>query len=451
MLKTGRTLAMTLAAWGCGLTTTCMAQTYSAGDVVTLPASAGGYDYSSGAFGDSGPAYGGVSAAGYQGMPANCPPQPGYGAACEPQPTCWWKRPLLISPGLLKPPRGAFFRTEYLLWEIEELGNVPLGADNFFANPAGVTRPFIAPDGTLDFAYVPRLDEIQFRDNSGLRLTYGIPLKNYGALEFSGWLLEQASDHYEFGTIRGEIPATFFLPTDPTASSLPPLLVDSTPGTSFLLDGQDFIRNHEEGLNLTYKSDMWGADAKYVVDSLSPPGEGLKLKPLFGLKYVGFQEGMYQTGTSQGIGEPAIISSITSNTSNTILGGTVGLRAELVHRWFIAGIQPAVTFAGNIAESRVASERFLDNNDPRSGDDSSDFEFSPVLDLNTYVRVCLSENLRLSVGYDAFWLSRVYRAAKIIDYEAVTENGVTRSDIRTKKQVDHVAVEGLSVGLEYIF
>src|SRR5690606_29762479 len=116
MLMTGRTLAMTLAAWSCGLATTCWAQGY-AGNVVTLTPEAGGFSYSWGAFGDSGPAYGGMPPAGFAG-PANCPPGTPYGpATCDPEPACWWKlRPLLISPRLLKPARGSFVRVEYLLW-----------------------------------------------------------------------------------------------------------------------------------------------------------------------------------------------------------------------------------------------------------------------------------------------------------------------------------------------
>ncbi len=440
---------------------------YGAGEVVTLPASASGYDYSSGAFGDNGATFAGAAPAGYAGGAAYCPPQPAYGPACEPEDTHWWKKHrLCVGPGLLKPPRGSFFRMEYLLWEIEEPGSVLLGADppkefsgvsdfDFDSSvdpnaifdtdfdPSNGFFQFDPNTGLFGFAYVPRLDEIQLRDNSGLRLTLGIPTYDYGTIELSGWMLEQASDHYRFFN-RAFIPAFGAgfggIPFNPATT----VKVDGVAGLSAL--------NYSEFLDVEYRSDLWGADAKYVVDSLSPPGEGLKFKPLFGVKYVGLQESMYQKGLFQPTFGESIASSINSDTSNTIFGGTIGLRTELVHRWFTLGLQPAVTFAGNVSQARVSTERFLDNADPRQEVTSDYFDFCPILDLNAYARICLSENLRLTVGYDAFWLARVYRAARVIDYNVSTDGGTTfRTDFQTQRRADHVAVEGLSLGLEYIF
>jgi hypothetical protein len=450
------------------MATTSMAQNYGAGDVVTLPAAASGYDYSASAFGDSGAAYGAAAPAGYDAGGAYCPPPTAYGPACEPQQTCWWKKhPLLISPRLLKPPRGAYFRTEYLLWEIEEPGSVLLGTDPAKELSGVVDRDFdtelysnslfdtdfdpsngyttIDQDtGLIGFSYVPRLDEIQLRDNSGIRLTMGIPTYDYGTIEMSAWLLGQASDHYRFA------PRAFIEPTGVTIPGIP-----FSPANIVKVDGNasDFLtRNHNQYLDVTYKSNMWGADLKYVVDSVSPPGEGFKLKPLFGLKYVDFDEGMYQLGRFQSASFGTLDSSITGDTHNAIFGGTVGLRTELVHRWFIAGLQPAVTFAGNASKVQVATARFLDPNEPRQQVSSEYFDFCPILDLNAYARICLTQNLRLTVGYDAFWLARVYRPARVIDYNVSTDGGTNlRTDFDTQKRADHVAVEGLSVGLEYIF
>jgi len=494
MLKTGRTLAMTLAAWGCGMATTCMAQSYGAGGVVTLPASASGYDYSSGAFGDNGAAFTGTAPAGYDAGGAYCPPQPGYGPACEPEPMPWWKKhSLCLSPRLLKPPRGAFFRTEYLLWEIEQPGSVLLGADppkelsgssdfldfgdnihpedpnRIFENDFDPADGFIAFDPvTFDpfdefgdfFKYTPRMDELQLRDNSGIRLTLGIPTYEYGTIELSGWMLEQATDNYRFAGREIFPPGLGILPIDPTDPDEDDFILVNSPGIPFTpatlinVDGanaQQIIRSYDV-LDVVYKSDLWGADAKFVVDALSPPGEGLKIKPIFGFKYVALNENMEQRGVSQPTVGATTISSINSSTANNIFGGTVGLRTELVHRWFVAGLQPAVTFAGNVSEARVATDRLLGNADPYREVESDYFDFSPILDLNAYARICLTDNLRVTVGYDAFWLARVYRPARVIDYNLSTDGGTTiRSDFGTRKRADHVAVEGLSLGLEYIF
>jgi hypothetical protein len=188
-----------------------------------------------------------------------------------------------------------------------------------------------------------------------------------------------------------------------------------------------------------------------VVDALTPPGEGLKLRPLFGFKYVGLQEAMHQKGQFD---SPfaSFATTIDSDTDNTLLGGTVGLRTELVHRWFTVGVEPAVTFAGNISEVTVVTERFLGPNDPRTETTSDYFDFSPILDLKAYTRVKLMENVNLHVGYDAFWLAHVYRPSRVIEYNVATDAaGGFVTDFDTKREDDHVAVEGLSVGLEFLF
>ena len=493
---TGRTLAWTLVAWSCGLATNSWAQGYAPGRDVILPPEAGGFSYSSGAFGDGGPGYGAVAPAGYGattpvGYGDHASGPPGYAAApyCPPEPekSGWWKkrRPLLIGPGLIKPPRGTFFRTEYLLWEIDEPGNELLGAipgetlDDFAdidfdqtAHPNDPNRIFddnfdpadgfftFDPLSGFDFNYVPRIEEIQMRDNSGLRLTLGIPTYEYGTFEFSGWMLEQGSDNYRFGPRELIPPSTVFVNLDDDAeveSSFPGPGVPFAPANLVNVNGENsglFRVIHSDFLDVTYKSDLWGADAKFVVDALAPEGEGLKFMPLFGFKYMGFQESMAQRGVSSpqfGFG-PTTIRNINSDTSNTILGGTVGLRTELVHRWFVVGVQPSVTFAGNIAQAGVSTERFLGNFDPYREEEADYFEFSPVLDLNAYLRVCLTENLHLTVGYDAFWLANIYRPARTIDYNITGDefNGF-QNDVGVKRVDDDLTIEGLSVGFEYVF
>lgn len=438
---------MVLAAMGCGLPSFCQAQSYGAAPVVTLPPEAGGFGgaYASPSFGDSDYA----APAGYG---AACPPQGGPPTDCPPQPASHWPwkcRPLFISPKLLEPPRGTYLRLEYLLWEIEKPGKERLGADRI-ADPT-LTQPFApATDNTTSdgfpllgggFGYAPIIDELQLRDNDGFRITAGVPLKNYGTLEASFWILEQASDHYEW------IPRELFpgIEFNPTTS----VTVDGVIGSDVANTGPFRVY---DTLEVDYESDMWGADARYVVDALSPPGEGLKFRPVFGFKYVGLQEAMHQKGQFESLATPPFSTTIDSDTDNTLLGGTVGLRTELDHRWFVLGIEPAVTFAGNIAQASVVTERFASPDEPRTEVDADYFTFSPILDLKTYARIKCSDNLSLHVGYDAFWLSRVFRPARVIDYNVATDaSGGLASDFKVREEDDHVAVEGLSVGAEFIF
>ena len=480
MVKTGRLLTTAFAVVSCTLTATCQAQGGSpAGEVVTLPANASGHSYTSGAFGDAGPAPGA----------AYCPP-PG-GGYCSPHAVVekpWWKKtPLFIHPGFIEPPRGAFVRLEYLLWEIEEPGGELIGAmppaeafgnpdqdfdegfyshalfdDNFdpadgFATAQVVRSPITdRPLNRVGFRYVPRMTELQLRDNSGLRGTIGIPTYEYGTIELSGWMLEQASDERRYMP-RAIVPQNdffAFFDLEETIEGFPvrPRGEAFFPSTSVSVnDGDEFLVIPYDHLDVAYRSDLWGADAKYVIDALAPDGEGFKIKPLIGFKYVGLQESMYQRGLIRNRTGRTNIASVNSSTDNTLLGGTIGIRGELVHRWFVLGVQPAVTFAGNIAEASVTSERLLGNQGPAHSVTSEYFDFAPILELNTYARIHLGDNCRFLVGYDAMWLSRVFRASRAIDYRVTREGRSIRSDVDTSNTSDHVAVEGLSLGLEYTF
>ena len=452
---TGRSLALTLAAWSCGLATPCLAQGYgsgpaygpaysSPGGVVTMPPEAGGYGYSMGAFGDD-PSMASVSPAGYSISGEYCPP------AEDPEP--WWKRRPRLDRRLLAPPRNSFVRLEYLLWEIEDPGSEYLGArfpsepglgrdldfdDDIFDTDFDPSQGFFVRDfetNTLGVVYVPRIDQISLRDNSGLRLTFGIPTYEYGTIELSGWVLEQASDHYEYGPKPDSF---FFFAPNPAIS------FNTEEHGRMLSVGFDQI-------DTVYTSDMFGADANFVIDSLSPPGEGFKLRPVVGVKYLSLQEYQSVNGHSDAPFSQGRDFSLTSDVTNNFIGGTIGLRTELVHRWFTVGLQPSATLGGNIAEGTVRTAPFFSVNDGAHNTESY-FSFAPILDLKAYARVCLTENLRLTVGYDAFWLAHAYRASDIIDYRIDTDGGTSlRSASRVKRQTDDVAVEGLSVGLEYVF
>jgi len=360
------------------------------------------------------------------------------------------RRLLFISPKLLQPPRGTYVRLEYLLWEIEKPGAEKLGADRI-SDPTQTQVPAPATDNTTSdgfsllgggFGYSPIIDELQLRDNDGFRITAGMPVTNYGTFEASFWLLEQGSDHFEYG-------ARDLIPGLPGFSPTTTVTVNGVIGND--VAGTGPIRVYDT-LEVDYESDLWGADARFVVDALSPPGEGFKLRPLFGFKYVGLQEAMHQKGQFESLTTPPFSTTIDSDTDNTILGGTVGLRTELNHRWFVVGVEPAVTFAGNIAQASVVTERFTGPDDPRNEVDADYFAFSPILDLKTYARIKCSDNLSLHVGYDAFWLSHVFRPARVIDYNIATDGaGNIASDFRAREEDDHVAVEGLSLGAEFIF
>lgn len=476
MVKTGRILTTALAVWSCGMAATCQAQTHGAGEVVTLPSSASGHSYATSAFGDVGPG---------QAPEAYCPP-PGE-AYCPPpgmeHKKRWWERqPLWISPGFLKPPRGATVQLEYLHWSVQDPGSGLLGAEpplGLNTNPDGdfdrgyysdalfdnnfdpsdgyvtsriVQNPIPGLPGTevLGFNYVPRMDELSLNDNNGMRLTFEIPTYDHGTIELSGWLLGQASDEHHFGP-KKFVPADAFEIIDPGGFPFPIFIngEDFYPTTTVNIDtGADFVSIPYDTLDVAYRSDLFGADFRYVVDALAPQGEGLKLRPTIGFKYVSVQESMYQHGEFQPQFGPLHVSNLNTDTTNNFLGPTLGLRAELEHRWFTVGVQPEVAFTGNIAEATATSNRFVHPDSPKRTNSSDYFDFAPILDIKTYARIKLSDHCRFTVGYDAMWLSRVFRASEVMDYR-ITED--ENSNINTKNATDHVTVDGLSLGLEFMF
>ena len=246
---------------------------------------------------DNGATFAGAAPAGYAGGAAYCPPQPAYGPASGPRARaggrstgcasargCSSRRAGSILPDGI--PSVGDRRTgqcaagcrpsQRVLWSVRlRLRRRRVDPNAIFDTDFDPSNGFFQfdPDaGLFGFAYVPRLEEIQLRDNSGLPLTLGIPTYS---------LRNDRTERLDVGT--GERSLPILQPGVHPGVGAGFGGIRFNPATTMKVDGVAGLSscNYSEFLDIEYRSDLWGADTKYVVDSLSPPGEGLKFKPLF--------------------------------------------------------------------------------------------------------------------------------------------------------------------------
>ena len=211
-------------------------------------------------------------------------------------------------------------------------------------------------------------------------MTLGIPLAVDGTLELSSFILTRGHDSRTIG------PDFLGVVTTPLGAPVP-----ATLGTTVTLDGAtqpNFIHYDYDGAYAQqYKTNLWGAEAKFVIDSLTPSGPGFKLKPFFGARYLMFNETLDQYGNYNTFGPTTAY--IGSRDTNNLYGGVLGFRSELEHQWFVVGVEPSVTLGMNSASSRVRTNQFVDPTDPERTSTASFTSFSPILEGKAYARINL--------------------------------------------------------------
>ena len=325
------------------------------------------------------------------------------------------------------------FRMEYLLWTIHDPGHVMLGAPI-----AGIVNPqipfpvfdFAAPPNFLGNAVVPNLRDISFEDINGIRGTWEVPL-TFGAFELSAFALEQASDAF-----IANLPQEEFL------------IAISTLNFGDVVDNRVFLYN--ENYKATYTSDLWGAETKVFFD-VSPPWHPIQVRPMVGFKYLNIQEQLRQSGQfvdSFGV-TPPLTRVVDSDTSNNLYGMLLGGRVEFVTPWVTVGAEPSVMLGGDNYRARVTTENFRGVADGVVKTESRKLIFSPVLGVNAYVRVKVTENISAFVGYNALWALRITRPENNVYYN---DNGFDRPPgVRVDEETTDFRAYGISVGGEIRF
>ena len=431
--------------------------------------------------GTVGPSGGPVVPAGYQGGAAYCPPgAPGFaggagGGFGAPQTQYRAKRGRAGRAGSLwtrltsyRPPREMFVRFEYLQYAIagEEVGQVGAEIPDVTTDQTSVLFPFgepIANDDTIndddsDFtipfsapfapAVVPLLDNFEVEDFQGARVTVGLPVRNVGVAEFSGFAFSQ--DNFELDPDLPLFPDTTFAGG---AQSLGPGPTNIAIG--FDSDGQisPLLTVFDDDYDLTYETEMWGAGARMVFDHLAPD-EGFRLRPVIGARYVMLNQNLIQFGTFDAGGTTAPFDrSIITTCHNNYFGPEFGVDAGLRHKWFEIGVRPTLTVAVNEAQVRTRTVNLVDTTDGLDIETRRFTEFSPVVDVGAYLRVPVGGNIRLNVGYDLLWLARTARPNESTRYNVATgADGLpTEGLVEPRKSFADTTFNGLNVGVEFIF
>lgn len=345
--------------------------------------------------------------------------------------------------------RGAFFRTEYLSWQMENPGNTLLGAP--LAGTNNPRQPFIvqADDGTgniieVGTARVMDMSPVDLRNMQGVRSVLGLPYED-GEFNLAFYGIQavahmRAPELLTPASAKPTIPDARFIATS--------LLNDGTPDNLLVLYDRDF--------QAKYKVTDWGAEANFFYD-LREPADGWRMQGMFGFRHTSHLEELIQRGsfdnssgldTTQGILANPVNNLIYSETRNRLYGAQFGLRSELTNKYFSVGFEPKVAFSANRYYAEVMTDNLRDypglQDDGRVRTSLNDTIFSPTIDLGVYARVNLNETWSLYVGYNAIWMNNIARADNVIRYD--DRGALNPPHVVVQRHEESLWMHGLSVG-----
>ena len=329
------------------------------------------------------------------------------------------------------------FRLEYMHWDLDNPGNVLLGAP--VAGVREPRQPFTVSDRTtgalIGQGAVPTLDLMSLRDVSGMRGTIEIPFKKF-TFEYNAWFTQQTGHRLDLGaTERGGN-----------------LIV-----TSLTRNGEVVADNtvaYNQSFNADLTTELWGTEGNFVLtDNLASQmydGYRLALQPLFGFRYVQLKERLQQNGIDTNVvsGETRT-AVIDSENTNNLYGPTIGLRAEVRGKWVTFGVQPKMTFGLNDYAINTSSQNLLVASEIRRQSREEHVEYAPIFELNAYLKVHLNENFALHVGYDFMWMDRVTRPWNSINYDSTQIGLLNVPNINTRDHLRDFYLNGLTVGGEF--
>lgn len=355
----------------------------------------------------------------------------------------------LLDLGLADTLSSMWVRTDYLLLSYRNPDSRFLGATPLVVPPAvfnpNATFPAIDRVTGVRLGQSGRLmtlDNANRNDNNGLKVTVGIPTQLF-TLEGSSFYMANSENPLAFpafNDVNAVLP-TLVIPAIPLTRDGLPSAIDY-----ILFDG---------GANVQFSSEVQGADAKLVLGAITP-NTGFDVLPLVGFNYLHYGNHLSITGDDAGSGTSH---SITSAAQNHIFGPELGLRMESRGQWLTLGLEPKLTLGINRMSNRVTtSQIFATGVDPitllplepdqLSKDHLS--RFSPMIDLASYARLNLSENLQLSFGYQFTAIANVSQSERNI----VWNSSSTLTDpplIRVQRSHSTFWMSGINLGLNWQF
>ncbi|MCR9233348.1 BBP7 family outer membrane beta-barrel protein [Gimesia chilikensis] len=336
--------------------------------------------------------------------------------------------------------KSSKLKLEYLHWSLKGPDDVLLGTpilgvtdstqpNSVFDRSTGIARG----DGVeLDY-------NDQSMDTNGMRAALEFALPE-GSLEWNVWGI------FKNKSIR---------PTDSVFATQ----LNSVPDddlvvvTNFKINGAPASNTNVYDTSYTINLDtqMAGTGINYFMDP-HLPGDGFRLQPMFGFRFIDLQETMNQVGVDSGggIGLPRT-TTIYSKTENRVFGPSIGARTEFKHSRFTIGAEPKFTFGFNRNNNQVATEQLFQPSDPRIVTVDKNNEFSPTFQVSVYAKVNVNEHFRCFVGYDYLFVGQISRAFNIIDYNEDRTAANPAVGTRVRDDNSKFSADGITAGIELIW
>lgn len=335
---------------------------------------------------------------------------------------------------LMATAKSTWLRGEYLQWNFEGPGNQLLGSS--VAGVVDPSKPFQATiAGQPATVQIPTTSALHFRNVQGFRGTAGLST-NAGSLEANYFVFNRAQS----SQFLGVLPAPVLAPETQIQFATSTLLNGQPSNNLFLYDSSFLVVQNTQ---------MFGAEANWVAKS--PYEEGLVVRPMAGFRFIDFHERLFQRGTfdQQGLLDPALVSDIDSDANNRIYAPQLGLRFEMIHRWFTLGFEPKVAFGVNNYDAMVRTDHLRSPGDPAVKTTQSGSHFAPIGDFSVYGKVNLRDNLSLFASYQIMVANGISRPANNIFYN---DNGSANpAAIVADAGFQRMVWQGISVGGELRF
>lgn len=335
--------------------------------------------------------------------------------------------------------KHAYFRLEYLNWDIEDPGLKNIGAPR----PRGDERQrFDAIDPNtqqnLGLAEISTLDHIGLHNNNGIRGVFGLPTR-VGLFEAGISVIEDSSAH--------EVDVPY---VDGVTG------LDVIPAVTLLEDGvpdADKMILFNQGINTRVQAEFFTTELNYIMNPLTP-NQPLTIRPLFGFQYVRLWDFLDVRGSDFAEGDPTtpdddvtLNHRLYSEAKNNVFAPQIGFRAEFQHEYFSIGVTPKFMIGFNRHRDEVFSEQLfmLDEGRVTTQDEAS--EFAPGLDLAVHGKVHINEHFSLFVSYQLFFINSISRATENLVYDSIG----TTPNLRLNPSQQGTFVDGLTVGGEIRF
>ena len=341
--------------------------------------------------------------------------------------------------------KNSWFRLEYMSWGFKDPNDAALGSDLILLDAVN-GDPRLPFDVTINNNVVSRaevadLSQVTLRDNNGIRGTVGIPL-TFGTVEASIFSFKEArgktNRDFELGPRRDLTSLQFNIATS--------TLSNGQVGTNIFL--------YDRAFEARYTSDLWGMEYNFVFEPRSPGGEGFRMQPIVGFRTLDIQERLVQEGAFAGFDinnnatvTPALVTTIDSRSENKIYAPQLGLRMEMVHRWFTLGFEPKIGFGANVFDADVTVQQLRSATDPTIFTQISNTKFSPIGDFKLYTSIPVTEDFSLFASYQFVMTAKVLRPHDSIFYN---DNGPTNlAAIIVREAFDNMYYRGYTIGGEW--